>query len=134
MSPRKASSAAGTDTDSRAPDPRFLRLCDALASDRRYASAVAEFRARQHSGAPRKFGSNGLRVNGKIFAMIAQGSLVVKLPAPRVRALVAGGVGMPFDPGHGRLMKEWLFVTSPKASWRDLAAEAFDFVAAGSSP
>jgi hypothetical protein len=27
----------------------------------------------------------------------------------------------PFDPGHGRLMKEWLTVTSAKASWIDLA-------------
>ena len=132
MSPRKASSAAGTETESRAPDPRFLRLCDALASDRRYASAVAEYRGRQRSGAPRKFGSNGLRTGGKIFAMMAQGSLVVKLPAPRVQALVADGVGTPFDPGHGRVMKEWLVVTSPKARWRDLAAEAFDFVGGGS--
>jgi hypothetical protein len=42
--------------------------------------------------------------------------------------LVEKGIGNPFDPGHGRLMKEWLTVTSAKASWFDLAKEAHEFV------
>jgi hypothetical protein len=52
----------------------------------------------------------------------------VKLPKERVAALVASRVGEPYDPGRGRLMKEWLEVTSAKASWIDLAEEAHDFV------
>ena len=36
--------------------------------------------------------------------------------------------GVPFDPGRGRLMKEWLTVASAKASWIDLAVEAHAFV------
>jgi hypothetical protein len=67
-------------------------------------------------------------VKGKLFALFTQGTLVVKLPGERVAALVASRIGKPFDPGHGRLMREWLAVTSTKASWVDLAKEAHDFV------
>src|SRR2546421_197363 len=55
----------------------------------------------------RLFASDGLKVNNKIFAMLVRGSLVVKLPKARVDALVAARQGDRFDPGHGRLMKEW---------------------------
>ena len=77
-----------------------------------------------------KFGSNGLKVNGKLFALFTQGTLVVKLPKDRVAELVESKIGTPFDPGHGHVMKEWLTVMSPKASWIDLAREAHDFVSA----
>lgn len=54
------------------------------------------------------FGSSGLKVGGKIFAMLSsKGKFVVKLPQQRVNALIALGDGERFDPGHGRLMKEW---------------------------
>ena len=33
-----------------------------------------------------------------------------------------------FDPGHGRLMKEWVAVDRGGASWVDLAREAYRFV------
>jgi hypothetical protein len=52
----------------------------------------------------------------------------VKLPNARVEELVAEGVGTHFDPGHGRLMKGWLTVASPRASWIELAREAHAFV------
>jgi hypothetical protein len=45
-------------------------------------------------------------VDGKPFALFTQGTLVVKIPKERVAALVDAGVGKPFDPGHGRLMKQ----------------------------
>jgi hypothetical protein len=74
--------------------------------------------------------SEGLRISGKIFAMLVGGELVVKLPKDRVEDLMASGVGHQFDPGHGRLMKEWVSVT-PNASrrWRKLVEEARAFVA-----
>jgi hypothetical protein len=73
--------------------------------------------------------SEGLRISGKIFAMLVRGELVVKLPKDRVEDLTASGAGHPFDPGHGRLMKEWVAVT-PNASrrWRGLVEEARAFV------
>src|SRR5258706_12650426 len=60
----------------------------------------------------RGFGSNALKVNKKIFAMLASDDrFVVKLPRSRVDALVAGGFGEPFDPRrNGRAIKEWLGV------------------------
>src|SRR6266446_5827060 len=54
------------------------------------------------------FGSKGLKVARKLFAFHSKGRLVVKLPGNRVAALAVSGEGKPFDPGHGRLMKEWL--------------------------
>jgi TfoX/Sxy family transcriptional regulator of competence genes len=74
--------------------------------------------------------SLGLRVGGKIFAMLVRGDLVVKLPRERVAALVAAGRGQAFDPRHdGRLMKEWLVFEDDDPSWVDLAREAHAFVA-----
>ena len=82
---------------------------------------------------PRKrFGSNGLRINGRIFAMLSsENRLVVKLPRARVEALIASGDGVQFDPRHdGRLMKEWLVLKpSSKIEWLELAKEAMAFTA-----
>ncbi len=41
-----------------------------------------------------------------------------------------GGMGERFDPGHGRLMKEWIAIESPTANWMELAEEAYEFVKA----
>jgi hypothetical protein len=108
-------------------DPRLAKLLAVFRADPALAPVIDAFeRANGQHG--RKFGSNGLKVNGKLFALFTQGTLVVKLPKDRVAELVATKVGRQFDPGHGRLMKEWLTVTSAKASWIDLAKEAHDYV------
>ena len=74
------------------------------------------------------FASRGLKVNGKIFAMHAKGKFVAKLPADRVDELVRTGKGEYFDPGHGRLMKEWVALAGAQLSWVGLAKEAHQFV------
>ena len=62
--------------------------------------------------------------------MLVKDRLVVKLDRRRVDALVAAGDGERFDPGHRRLMKEWLAVGSEAdAVWLALATEAEAFVA-----
>lgn len=82
-----------------------------------------------HATGGRGFGSDALRVNGSIFAMLVRGSLVVKLPSERVTALIAAGVGVSFDAGKGRPMREWVtVVTADDAVWRSLALEAHRFV------
>ncbi len=82
------------------------------------------------AGPQRAFGSTSLKTNGKIFAMLVGERLVVKLDRRRVDALVDAGEGERFDPGHGRLMKEWLAVTSDTDDvWLALATEAESFVA-----
>jgi TfoX N-terminal domain len=80
----------------------------------------------------RMFGSAGLKTRGKTFAMLVSGRLVVKLPRDRVQELHAAGAGDRFDPGHGRLMREWISLaeaTDP-TTCRMLMAEARTFVAA----
>jgi hypothetical protein len=78
------------------------------------------------------FGSTALQVNGKIFSMVASsGALVVKLPKQRVEELEVAGVGVKFNPGHGRLMKEWLSLNpTSTAQYPSLASEALQFVRA----
>ncbi len=76
------------------------------------------------------FGSSGqLKVDGRIFAMLVRGELVLKLPRGRVDELVARREGVHFDAGKGKPMREW-FVLSPtsRQRWLPLAEEAFDFV------
>ena len=56
--------------------------------------------------------------------MLVQGQLVVKLDRRRIDVLVSSGDGERFDPGHGRLMKEWLVVESASDDdWLALATE-----------
>ena len=81
-------------------------------------------------GPQRAFGATSLKTEGKIFAMLVKDRLVVKLPAARVTALVETGAGERFDPGHGRIQKEWLAVVGDDpAAWRALATEAEAYVA-----
>jgi hypothetical protein len=81
------------------------------------------------------FGASALRFRNKIFAMLVDGRLVVKLPKPRVDALVAAGDGERFTARRDKPMKEWLslYPQSPQA-WPALAGEALDFVSGGVSP
>ena len=76
----------------------------------------------------RGFGSNALRINSKIFAMLVDGRLVVKLPRARVTELIETGRGQPFDSGKGTPMKEWVALTGDEAECRALVVEAQAFV------
>jgi hypothetical protein len=81
------------------------------------------------------FHSAGMKIGGKVFALQVRGRLVVKLPAAQVRALVAAGEAVPFEPSPGRRMKEWAAAESPDSPaaavrWRQLMADACTYVAA----
>ena len=113
----------------------------AVTPEERYASIVAQFLDRSAATyaadtgrSTRKFGANALKIDNKIFAMLVRGRLVVKLPRRRVDELIASGQGERFDPGHGRLMKEWLSLEpGSEDSWACLAGGAMEFVGARSS-
>lgn len=69
----------------------------------------------------------GLKARGKLFAMLVEGELVVKLPAERCAELVAAGSGRPFESGRRR-MREWVSVSAAEADgWRAYAEEALAF-------
>ena len=127
---RKSSTKSKKATAASSNEKQVEKLLKDLSADPRLAQIVSEFSNRAKT-ASRKFGSNGLKVNGKLFALFTQGTLVVKLPPARVSILVAAGVGKPFDPGHGRLMKGWLTVMDSRASWVNLVKEALRFVSEG---
>ena len=96
-------------------DPRFQPVVDAF------------------SGLPdvtqgKMMSSYGLKVRGKIFAMFGKGRFVVKLPKIRVDRMVSGGKGQRFDPGHGRVMKEWVVIPAGSEDWVAIAREAYGFV------
>jgi len=88
------------------------------------------------AGPQRAFGSTSLKTDGKIFAMLVKDRLVVKLDRRRVDELVATGQGERFDPGHSRLMMEWLSVAEPASddAWLGLATESEAFVSKRRSP
>jgi hypothetical protein len=94
------------------------------------ASGAATYGNAAADGPKRAFGATSLKTSGKIFAMLVKGRLVVKLPAERVEALVDERAGQRFDPGHGRIQREWLDVASDDfETWVALATESEAFVA-----
>jgi TfoX/Sxy family transcriptional regulator of competence genes len=103
------------------PEQRWASLVEAM-----LAQGAATY---GNDGAQQAFGSTSLKTNGKIFAMLVKDRLVVKLDRRRVDELVEAGKGQRFDPGHGRLQREWLDVDSESEDvWLDLATESEAFV------
>src|SRR5262245_10568765 len=107
-----------------AAEERWDRLVEAMV-----ATGEATYGGEESRGRGRAFGSNALKADGRIFALFSHDRLVVKLPAKRVESLIGDGAGRRFDPGHGRLMREWLDVGVEDArTWQALATEALAFV------
>ncbi len=108
-----------------------------MAGEERWEALVATMLERSAAtygfdgaGPQRAFGSTSLKTSGKIFAMLVKGRLVVKLDRKRVDELVAAGEGKPFDPGHGRIQKEWIALASESGEvWLSVATESEAFVA-----
>jgi TfoX/Sxy family transcriptional regulator of competence genes len=101
--------------------------------DPRFAPVAAAFSKHRDVTAGRMMSSYGLKVDGKIFAMYGRDKFVAKLPKARVDALVDAGAGERFNPGHGRVMKEWIAIASHPEGWIDLATEAYNFVKHGAA-
>jgi hypothetical protein len=97
----------------------------------RYAALVDELVGLTGVTPPRGgsgFGRGALRFEGKIFAMLVRGRLVLKLPEARVSDLIAAGEGVNFDANKGTPMREWLSLDPGSGlAWLPLAHEAIDF-------
>lgn len=108
-----------------------------ITPEERFAAIVEELLSNPDVTPPTEgkgFGSSGLKIHDKFFAMLVRGKLVVKLPKARVDALISEGEGERFDPRHdGRLMKEWIALEPmSQEDWLDLSREAMEFVASKS--
>ena len=100
------------------PDRAFERVAHAFAKDPRVTRGG------------KGFGGTGLKVDGKLFALVSsRKQFVVKLPKARVAELVTHPNFEYFDTGAGRLMKEWVATSKVDAKWTELAREARRFVA-----
>jgi hypothetical protein len=94
-----------------------------------FEALAADFLARPDVDAGTGFGgSPGVRVGGRIFAMLVRRRLVVKLPAARCQELSEAGRAVPLTIGK-RTMREWVELTDgDPQTWRDAAAEAYAYV------
>jgi hypothetical protein len=121
--PRKKTAPSG---------PSATTLSDAQAAAA-YAALARRFADQQRVTLPAnergKFGSNALKVDGKIFAMLVRGALAVKLSPGEVESATMAGRGEPLAMGRGRVMKEWLLVNEPPRNWYAVAERARAFVA-----
>jgi hypothetical protein len=88
------------------PDALFARIVDQFSGAPGVTPPIAK------GGS---FGRAALKVNGKIFAFLSKGDLVVKLPRERVDELIRAGTGKTFDAGRGKVMKEWVAVGAEQA-------------------
>jgi TfoX/Sxy family transcriptional regulator of competence genes len=94
-----------------------------------FSKVVSIFAEQRDVKFGKMFGSSSvLNVDGKIFAMCRKGELVVKLPKERVDELVRARKETRFEPGHGRIMKEWVVIPAKKEDWQKLSKEAYGFV------
>jgi len=94
-----------------------------------YRTLAAHYGGKSDVGPSKGFGSNALKVNGKIFASLTKGRLLLKLPEARVDSLVKSKKGTRFSTGAGRTKKEWVTVgPSSEDEWLVLAKEAHAYV------
>ncbi len=107
----------GSGGDDRTAETRFDDIVEPFSKDPRVTRGTG-------------FGSSpGRKVDGRIFAMLVRGELVVKLPRQRVAELVEAGTAHWFDAGKGRPMPEWASLSVAQAgAWPKLVAEAYEFV------
>ena len=81
------------------------------------------------------FGFPAYKTGKKVFAFIGDKGVAIKLPAARVKALIAEDEAMqPFEPVEGKIWREWVSIDRAKAddyqNDRVLFDEAIAFVTA----
>src|SRR3954464_2680946 len=99
-----------------------------ISDDPRFAKIRAEYSAAPRVTMGTGFGPKaGMRVDGRIFAMLVHGGIALKLPRDRVQTLVDTGAGQVFGMGKKQPMKEWVSIDLDATDARALVAEAYAF-------
>ena len=71
---------------------------------------------------------NSLKFKKKMFVMLSKGNFVIKLPKERVEILISSKEGLPYDPGTGKQMKEWVIIPLEfQDKWIEYTEEAKAF-------
>ena len=74
-------------------------------------------------------GAQGIKYEGKMFAMFYKGDLSLKFSPERVLQIIESGQGGPLDSGTGKPMKDRvLILASNSNSWIDLTKESMEYV------
>ncbi len=74
-------------------------------------------------------GAQGIKYNGKMFAMFYKGDLTLKFSPDRVQELIASGQALPHDPGTGKPMKDRVLIPADKKeTWIGLTEESLAYV------
>ena len=69
-----------------------------------------------------------LKIRKKMFVFFGKGKIVLKLPKERVTELLNSKEGLPYDPGTGNIMKEWVIIPEEFSNkWQDLTLEAKEY-------
>ena len=75
------------------------------------------------------FQGKAVKLVNKMFAFVGKGLLVVKLDKKRVTEMLESGEGLPYDPGNGKIGKEWVIIGGESLKkWEAYADEAKEFV------
>lgn len=94
-----------------------------------FAPISKEFLKERDVAEKKMFGTTALTVKGKVFVFPWKGRVVFKLPIERVEEIIASKKGVYFDPGHGRISKEWVAITPrTESECINIAKEAKNFV------
>jgi hypothetical protein len=100
-----------------------------MSAEDRFAAIADELRREPGIDVGTGFGTNpGLRIGGRIFAMMLRDELVVKLPVGRCEELTRDAGATAFQVGN-RKMREWVSVPDePTHDWAALGREALAYV------
>jgi hypothetical protein len=99
-----------------------------ISDDPRFAAIQAEYADDPRVTMGTGFGPKaGMRVDGRIFAMLVHGGIALKLPGDRVQTLIERGTGSKFGTGKKRPMKEWVSIALDAPDAHALVAEAYAF-------
>ena len=106
------------------PNPREV-------AHERLEGLAAEFLAKPDVDWGRMFGTIGLRVRGKVFAVaVYDGGLMVKIPEARADELVDEGSEITRMVMRGREMREWVVAPMDASDgvWRGLLQDAYAYL------